>query len=73
MDKVFDEEKVEKLLTTIYDFILGTKLTNAEIDYTVNALWMKIMANRVAYQALENIGAMMGIVVPPEKQPNYIR
>lgn len=78
---IFDAKKVTKLLDTINDFIIGTKLTNAEIDYVLNHLWMSIQSSRVAVMALEKLPYLMIPVMqqfadkaPPETppRPGYI-
>jgi hypothetical protein len=63
---IFDAKKVDKLLSTIMDFIQGTKLTNAEIDFVINRLWMETQAGRVAAMAVDRIPRMM--MIPFEYQ-----
>lgn len=79
--KIFDEKKVNKLLATINDFIIGTDLTNAEVDFVLNRLWMNIQSGRVAAMALEKLPYMMIPVMQeladeespqPTGRPGYI-
>lgn len=65
-DSVFNVEKVDRLLETITDFILGTKLTNAEMDFVINRLWMQIQSGRVAAMAAEILTKQ------DESRPSYI-